>query len=115
MRDISAQLGTAPIGGLLWKLAVPTVVAQLVNLLYNIVDRIYIGHMPQVGRVALTGVGLCFPVVCLISAFTMLVAQGGAPRAAIAMGRGDDREAERIMGSCFLALGGAAAVAVWMQ
>ena len=88
MRDISAQLGTAPIGGLLWKLAVPTVVAQLVNLLYNIVDRVYIGHMPQVGRVALTGVGLCFPVVCLISAFTMLVAQGGAPRAVIAMGRG---------------------------
>lgn len=117
MRDISAQLGTAPIGGLLWKLAVPTVVAQLVNLLYNIVDRIYIGHMPQVGRVALTGVGLCFPVVCLISAFTMLVAQGGAPRAAIAMGRGDDREAERIMGSCFTCLIGTAVVltaAFWL-
>lgn len=110
MRDISAQLGTAPIGGLLWKLAVPTVVAQLVNLLYNIVDRVYIGHMPQVGRVALTGVGLYFPVVCLISAFTMLVAQGGAPRAAIAMGRGDDREAERIMGSCFTCLIGTAVV-----
>lgn len=117
MRDISAQLGTAPIGGLLWKLAVPTVVAQLVNLLYNIVDRVYIGHMPQVGRVALTGVGLCFPVVCLISAFTMLVAQGGAPRAAIAMGRGGDREAERIMGNCFTCLIGTAVVltaAFWL-
>ena len=79
--DISAQLGTAPVGKLLLKLSAPTVVAQLVNLLYNIVDRIYIGHMPEVGRVALTGVGLCFPVIYLISGFTMLIAQGGAPRA----------------------------------
>ena len=87
-QGMSQQLGTAPVGKLLLKLAAPTVVAQLVNLLYNIVDRIYIGHMPQVGALALTGIGLCFPVVYLISAFTMLVAQGGAPRAAIAMGEG---------------------------
>ena len=102
--DISRQLAEAPVGKLLWKLAVPTVIAQLVNLLYNIVDRIYIGHMPEVGRAALTGVGLCFPVTYLIGAFTMLIAQGGAPRAAIAMGRGDNEEAQRIMGSCFTCL-----------
>ena len=106
--DISQQLGSAPIGQLLIKLAAPTVVAQLVNLLYNIVDRIYIGHMPGVGRVALTGVGLCFPVIYLITAFTMLIAQGGAPRAAIAMGAGDDEKAEEIMGSCFTCLAAAA-------
>ena len=103
-QGMSQQLGTAPVGKLLLKLAAPTVVAQLVNLLYNIVDRIYIGHMPQVGALALTGVGLCFPVVYLISAFTMLVAQGGAPRAAIAMGEGDNGRAERIMGGCFTCL-----------
>lgn len=102
--DISQQLGSAPVGKLLLKLAVPTVVAQLVNLLYNIVDRIYIGHMPKEGLVALTGVGLCFPVIYLIGAFTMLIAQGGAPRAAIAMGEGDNDRAEEIMGSCFTCL-----------
>ena len=108
--DISSQLGTAPVGKLLLKLAAPTVVAQLVNLLYNIVDRIYIGHMPEVGRAALTGVGLCFPVIYLISGFTMLVAQGGAPRAAIAMGEGKDGQAEAIMGGCFTCLMGTAVV-----
>jgi len=115
--DASEQLGTAPIGKLLLRLAAPTVVAQLVNLLYNIVDRIYIGHMPEVGRVALTGIGLCFPVIYLITAFTMLVAQGGAPRAAIAMGQGDNDKAERIMGSCFTCLvvtAAALTVLFWM-
>lgn len=102
--DVSQQLATAPVGRLLLRLAAPTVVAQLVNLLYNIVDRIYIGHMPDVGRTALTGIGLCFPVIYLISAFTMLIAQGGAPRASIAMGEGDNDRAERIMGSCFTCL-----------
>ena len=106
---VSGQLGSAPVGKLLLKLAAPTVVAQLVNLLYNIVDRIYIGHMPEVGRIALTGIGLCFPVVYLIGAFTMLVAQGGAPRAAIAMGAGNNDQAEKIMGSCFTCLVAAAA------
>ena len=101
---MSEQLGTAPVGKLLLKLAAPTVVAQLVNLLYNIVDRIYIGHMPQVGALALTGIGLCFPVVYLIGAFTMLIAQGGPPRAAIAMGEGDNDRAEQIMGGCFTCL-----------
>ena len=107
---VFAQLGSAPVGRLLLKLAAPAVVAQLVNLLYNIVDRIYIGHMPEVGTAALTGIGLCFPVVYLIGAFTMLVAQGGAPRAAIAMGAGDNEQAEKIMGGCFTCLVGTALV-----
>ena len=107
---VSAQLGSAPVGRLLLKLAAPAVVAQLVNLLYNIVDRIYIGHMPEVGTAALTGIGLCFPVVYLIGAFTMLVALGGAPRAAIAMGAGDNEQAEKIMGGCFTCLVGTALV-----
>ena len=107
--SMSDELGAAPVGKLLLKLAAPTVAAQLVNLLYNVVDRIYIGHMPQVGALALTGVGLCFPVVYLIGAFTMLIAQGGAPRAAIAMGGGDNARAERIMGGCFTCL---AAIAI---
>ena len=107
---VSAQLGSAPVGRLLLKLAAPAVVAQLVNLLYNIVDRIYIGHMPEVGTAALTGIGLCFPVVYLIGAFTMLVAQGGAPRAAIAMDAGDNEQAEKIMGGCFTCLVGTALV-----
>lgn len=107
-KDVSQQLDTAPVGKLLLKLAVPTVAAQLVNLLYNVVDRIYLGRIPEVGWLALTGVGLCFPVIYLISAFTMLIAQGGAPRAAIAMGQGDNRMAEKIMGQCFTCLMGTA-------
>ena len=94
-------LGTAPIGGLLFKLAVPTVTAQLVNMLYNIVDRIYIGHMPEDGSLALTGVGVCMPIIMVISAFAALVSSGGSPRASIFMGKGDDETAERILGGCF--------------
>lgn len=99
--DISKQMATESVGRLMLRLSIPAVVAQIVNLLYNIVDRIYIGHMPSVGSLALTGVGLCFPVVCIVTAFTMLAAQGGAPRAAIAMGEGDIKKAEKILGSCF--------------
>lgn len=102
--DVSQRLASAPVGPLLLKLAVPTILAQLVNLLYNIVDRIYIGHMPEVGDIALTGVGLCFPVIYLIAAFAALVGQGGAPRAAISMGKGDNDTAERILGTCFTSL-----------
>ena len=94
-------LGTEPIGKLLVKLAVPTVVAQLVNMLYNIVDRIYIGHMPGDGSLALTGVGVCLPLIMIISAFAALVASGGAPRASIAMGKGDHDLAEMLLGGCF--------------
>ena len=93
-------LGTEPIGKLLLKLAVPTVVAQLVNMLYNIVDRIYIGHMPGDGSLALTGVGVCLPLIMIISAFAALVASGGAPRASIAMGKGDHDLAEKLLGGC---------------
>ena len=82
-------LGTEPVGRLLLKLALPTVAAQLINMLYNIVDRIYIGHIPGEGAMALTGVGVCMPLIMIVSAFAALVGNGGAPRATIFMGRGD--------------------------
>lgn len=103
-QDISNQLATAPIWSLIIKLSIPAILAQVVNLLYNVVDRIYIGHMEDIGTKALTGVGLCVPIITLISAFTMLVAQGGAPRAAIQMGKGDIKKAEKILGNCFVLL-----------
>ena len=81
MADKKEILGTAPVGKLLFRLALPTVVAQLINMLYNIVDRIYIGHMPEVGDLALTGVGVCTPIIMIVSAFAALVSSGGAPRA----------------------------------
>jgi len=84
------KLGTAPIGKLLASLAIPCIAAQLVNLLYNIVDRIYIGHIPEIGDAALTGVGVTFPIIILISAFSVLVGMGGAPKAAIRMGQKDN-------------------------
>ena len=94
-------LGTEPIGKLLRKLAIPTVAAQIVNMLYNVVDRIYIGHMPGDGDLALTGLGVCMPVILIVSAFAALVASGSAPRASIAMGLGDHDTAEKILGSSF--------------
>ena len=99
--DISQQMASASIWKLMVKLSIPAILAQIVNLLYNVVDRIYIGHMENVGTLAITGVGLCNPIIVLISAFTMLVAQGGAPRAAIEMGKGDIKKAEKILGNCF--------------
>ena len=95
-------LGTEPVGRLLFKLAVPTVVAQLINMLYNIIDRIYIGHIPGAGSLALTGVGVCMPIIMIVSAFAALVSAGGAPRASIAMGRGDMDSAEETLGGCFV-------------
>lgn len=94
-------LGTEPVGKLLLKLAVPTVIAQLVNMLYNIVDRIYIGHMPGDGSLALTGVGVCMPIILVVSAFASFSATGGAPRASIFMGCGDHDSAEKTLGGCF--------------
>ncbi|MGI6094023.1 MAG: MATE family efflux transporter [Lachnospiraceae bacterium] len=94
-------LGTQPIGSLLFKLALPSVVAQLINMLYNIVDRIYIGHMPEDGSLALTGVGVCLPLIMIVSAFAALVGTGGAPRASIFMGKGDMDSAEKTLGGCF--------------
>lgn len=95
-------LGTEPIGRLLFKLTVPTVIAQLVNMLYNIVDRIFIGHLPNAGSLALTGVGVCMPIIMIVSAFAALVSSGGAPRASIAMGKGEIDFAEKTLGGCFL-------------
>ncbi|MGN0135314.1 MATE family efflux transporter [Anaerotignum sp.] len=94
------ELGVKPIKKLLWKLAVPAITAQIVNVLYNIVDRIYIGHIPVTGKLSLTGVGVCMPLIMLISAFAMLAGMGGAPRASIMLGRNDKEEAERILGNC---------------
>lgn len=95
-----AELGTAPVGKLLTRLAIPAITAQLVNMLYNLVDRVYIGHLPEVGTQALTGVGVCFPIIMLVSAFAALIYSGGAPRASIEMGKRNDAEAERILGNC---------------
>ena len=94
-------LATEPIGKLLFRLSIPTVVAQLINMLYNIVDRIYIGHMPGDGSLALTGVGVCMPIIMLVSAFAALVSSGGAPRASIFMGEKDNESAEKTLGNCF--------------
>jgi putative MATE family efflux protein len=102
MEENKAFLGTRPIGGLLFKLAIPTVVAQLINMLYNVIDRIYIGHIPEEGSLALTGVGVCMPIIMIVSAFAALVSSGGAPRASISMGKGDNESAEKILGGCFV-------------
>jgi putative MATE family efflux protein len=101
MTDKKEMLGTAPIGRLLFRLALPTVVAQLINMLYNIVDRVYIGHMPEVGDLALTGVGVCMPIIMIVSAFAALVSSGGAPRASIFMGEKNIDDAEKALGACF--------------
>ena len=98
MNNNKEFLATEPIGRLLVKLAVPTVAAQMINMLYNIVDRIYIGHIPGTGSLALTGVGVCMPLIMIISAFAALVGNGGAPRASILMGKGDNEKAEKILG-----------------
>jgi len=96
------SLGTAPVGKLLVKLSIPAITAQLVNMLYNIVDRIYIGHIPGTGPLALTGVGVCMPIIMIISAFAALVSMGGAPRASIFMGKHDMESAEKTLGNCFM-------------
>lgn len=101
MDDNKDFLGTQPIGRLLLKLALPTVAAQLINMLYNIVDRMYIGHIKDVGALALTGVGVCMPLIMIISAFAALVGNGGAPRASIYMGKKDTDTAQKILGNCF--------------
>ena len=101
MDDNKDFLGTQPIGRLLLKLALPTVADQLINMLYNIVDRMYIGHIKDVGALALTGVGVCMPLIMIISAFAALVGNGGAPRASIYMGKKDTDAAQKILGNCF--------------
>lgn len=101
MNDEKDFLGKEPIGKLLRSLAIPTITAQLINMLYNIVDRIYIGHIPESGALALTGVGVCMPLIMIVSAFAALVGSGGAPRASIHMGKQDYNQAEKILGNCF--------------
>ncbi len=101
MADDKEFLGKEPVGKLLFRLALPTVAAQLINMLYNIVDRIYIGHMPGDGALALTGVGVCLPVILIVSAFAALVGAGGAPRASIFMGRKEYDKAEKTLSNSF--------------
>lgn len=102
MNESKEFLGTEPVGKLLFRLAVPTVTAQIINMLYNIIDRIYIGHIPDSGAMALTGVGVCMPLIMIVTAFAALVSSGGAPRASIFMGKNDMESAERTLGNCFL-------------
>lgn len=97
-------MGSGSVPKLMLNLAIPAVVAQLINMLYNIVDRIYIGHIPEAGASALTGVGLFLPILMMINAFAMLAGSGGAPRAAIAMGKNDREGAQKILGNCFSVL-----------
>ncbi len=89
------DLGKEPVKHLLFVLAVPAITSQLVNALYNMVDRMYIGHIPFEGAAALTGVGVCFPIIMIVSAFASLIAMGGAPRAGIFMGKNDNNTAEK--------------------
>ena len=103
-KNAKQDMGTGSVKRLMLQLAVPAVLGQIVNLLYNIVDRIYIGHIPEIGAAALTGVGLFSPLLMLITAFAMMMGSGGAPLAAISMGKNDKEHAEKIMGNCFTVL-----------
>ena len=102
--SVDQRLGTAPLVPLIFSLALPTALAQLVNMLYNIVDRIYVGHIPGSGSLALAGLGVTYPIIVLITAFSNLIGMGGAPRASVAMGRGDYKTAEKILGNCITLL-----------
>ena len=102
MKQDKEFLGTQPVGRLLLRLALPTVAAQIINMLYNIVDRIYIGHIPDIGPDALTGVGVCMPLIMIVSAFAAFAAYGGAPRSSIFLGQGNQRAAEKTLGNCFV-------------
>ncbi len=101
MNEEKDFLEKEPVGKLLLKLALPTVAAQVINMLYNIVDRIYIGHIPEVGALALTGVGVCMPLIMIVTAFAAFTGYGGGPRASIFMGQGDHVSAEKTLGNCF--------------
>ena len=98
------DLGKDPIGPLILRLAIPTMLAQLVSVLYSIVDRMYIGNIPEIGTVALAGVGVCGPIVTLLSSFATLVGLGGAPNLAMRMGEGNREEAQRVLNNGFLML-----------
>ena len=96
----SKLLEDVPIPNAFIKLAVPAVTAQLLNILYNLVDRMFIGHIPQIGKQALAGVGVTAPIILAVSAFASLVSMGGAPKASIFMGKGDNEKAEKVIGCC---------------
>ena len=102
MNEEKDFLGKEPVGKLLLRLALPTVTTQIINMLYNIVDRMYIGHIPNIGDTALTGVGVCMPLIMIVSAFSAFAAYGGAPRASIFMGQGNHDAAENTLGNCFV-------------
>lgn len=99
-KGTSALLASMPVPKAFFKLAVPAVAAQLINVLYNLVDKMFIGHIPEVGKQALAGVGVTTPVILAISAFAALVSMGGAPKASIFLGKGETKQAERVVGSC---------------
>ncbi|ASJ22182.1 MATE family efflux transporter [Brachyspira hampsonii] len=100
----SNDLANKPVGKLLFQLALPAIAAQIINVLYNVVDRMYIGHIPDIGAMALTGVGVTMPVIMAVSAFAYLISMGGAPRASIMMGKQDYNKAEEIVGNCAMTL-----------
>lgn len=104
MERNTQALGTESVGKLLFRLSLPSIAAQIINLLYNLVDRMYLGHIEGIGKSALTGVGVCLPLIMMITAFSSLIGMGGAPRASIALGKGDRDGAEKILGSCAAAL-----------
>ena len=97
----TADFSQGSVGSRIMAQAIPLTLAEIVQLLYNIVDRIYIGHIPDIGAMALTGVGVCMPLIMIVSAFAALVGNGGAPRASIFMGKGDNESAEKTLGNCF--------------
>lgn len=104
MKEQQQLLATAPVGPLLLKMAIPTITANLIHVLYNMIDRMFIGHIPEVGAEALTGVGVCLPLTVIIMAFAALAGSGGAPRASILMGKGDPETAQKILGNCTSAI-----------
>lgn len=95
----SEKLGKEPLRKLFFTMAIPSVLAQLINVLYNIVDRIYIGHIKEIGSLALTGVGVTFPIIMVVSAFSAFAGQGGAPLASILLGAKDQEKAEKVLGN----------------
>ena len=98
------DLANKPVGRLLFQLALPAIAAQIINVLYNVVDRMYIGHIQDIGAMALTGVGVTMPVIMAVSAFAYLISMGGSPRASIMMGKQDYDKAEEILGNCAMTL-----------
>ena len=100
MKNDDDLLADMPVSTAFFKLAIPAIAAQLINILYNLVDKMFIGRIPNVGKQALAGVGVTAPVILAVSAFAALVSMGGAPKASIFMGKGDNEQAEKVMGSC---------------